>query len=307
MKNTKLSYKYVITNRKKFKEMLLKQGTYEQIAENLNFSDSYILKILSGEVNVSSKVINQIVEKYKLSYQDIGAEKVSIVFCKRINLLKEEKNEEISTISSEISRPKSTVYGWFNGDSFPNMGDIKELADHFKVSISYLLGETDVRYADNEAINEELGIDDKSIATYKEIKNSHFYGSENDKQIKKNFGFTYIDISNYIASNRDFVYAFFNEANRVLEYNSDFNYYEKFNDLLNRYEIDADIEANVESGTYGEMQLNTPYKVDVTDVAKQVLHRIIDDMFDKFIADKIKQNNLHLPTLEELSKMLNNK
>lgn len=293
----------------------LKRIGIERITQKLYVETETVEKWIKNENRPSDYNILALCNKFSITLDDLGAVEVNnekdnthnLIFSKRLIMIMDEKQIKASQLALRLNVVRSAVANWRNKNIIPKNDVLVELASELGVTVSYLLGYTDIRNGNNESITEALGMDDKSIATYKKIKNSHFYGSENDKRIKNNFGFTYIDISNYIASNSNLVYAFFNEANRVLEYNSDFNYYEKFNNLLNRYEIDADIEANVESGTYGEMQLNNPYQVDITDISKQVLHRIIDDMFDKFIADKIKQNNLHLPTLDELSKMLNNK
>ncbi|MGV7002499.1 helix-turn-helix domain-containing protein [Priestia megaterium] len=67
------------------------------------------------------------------------------VFGNRLNDLKEEYDYSFETIGNILKKSKQTIIGYRHGYRFPLMRDIEKLAKLFDTSVSYLLGETDIR------------------------------------------------------------------------------------------------------------------------------------------------------------------
>lgn len=104
------------------------------------------------------------------------------IFARRLNNLIEEKNiTNVSNASTEIGLDKETLGKYLVGETFPGEKILK-LAKYFNVSTSYLLGETDIRNADNKEIANRFGIDENTIMKLEEIKkiNDEYKNSYND-------------------------------------------------------------------------------------------------------------------------------
>jgi transcriptional regulator with XRE-family HTH domain len=64
-------------------------------------------------------------------------------FNERIKELRAKNNMTMEELGNVIGKGKSTIAGYESGARRPKMHNIRALADHFKVSIDYLLGHTD--------------------------------------------------------------------------------------------------------------------------------------------------------------------
>lgn len=63
----------------------------------------------------------------------------------RLKQLANERGEKYSTISNKMPFAYNSIYEWIRTGCLPSLDYLKPLADHFKVSIDYLLGRTDDR------------------------------------------------------------------------------------------------------------------------------------------------------------------
>lgn len=103
-------------------------------------------------------------------------------------LMKEKNITTIAELAKKTKLSKDTLQGYLNtrNSSLPDLDKIIVLARFFKVSVSYLIGETDIRNADNIFICEKLGINDKTIENLEKIKkinqkyNNDYFGLIND-------------------------------------------------------------------------------------------------------------------------------
>lgn len=66
-------------------------------------------------------------------------------FHTRLEQLADENNEKYSTISNKMPFAYNSIYEWIRTGCLPSLDYLKPLAEHFKVSIDYLLGRTDDR------------------------------------------------------------------------------------------------------------------------------------------------------------------
>ena len=102
--------------------------------------------------------------------------------------MKEKNITTIAELAKKTKLSKDTLQGYLNtrNSSLPDLDKIIVLARFFKVSVSYLIGETDIRNADNIFICEKLGINDKTIENLEKIKkinqkyNNDYFGLIND-------------------------------------------------------------------------------------------------------------------------------
>lgn len=63
----------------------------------------------------------------------------------RLAQLADEKGEKYSAISNVMPFAYNSIYEWMRTGCLPSLEHAKSLAEHFKVSIDYLLGRTDDR------------------------------------------------------------------------------------------------------------------------------------------------------------------
>lgn len=81
-----------------------------------------------------------------------------------------EKKHTDSYIAKKTGINRKSIANYRNGNLLPNTKNLLKLSNFFHVSISYLLGITEVRNSDNEHIGDELGINDASIQNLCKIK-----------------------------------------------------------------------------------------------------------------------------------------
>jgi len=65
------------------------------------------------------------------------------IFCKRLRELRLEKELKQSDVAKNMNVVFGTISNWERGKSFPNIEELKNLADYFNVSADYLLGRTE--------------------------------------------------------------------------------------------------------------------------------------------------------------------
>lgn len=133
------------------------------------------------------------------------------IFGKVLDELMQEKDLTNTALSEKVKIDRTTIGKYRNGDTFPEVDNCIKLANYFDVSISYLLGETKVRKADNIVIGERLGIDDQAIQNIESIKifNQKFDNNQ------------YNDIFSDIFTNIDLYKNVVNGINEILQYRLD--------------------------------------------------------------------------------------
>ena len=66
------------------------------------------------------------------------------IFCERLRELRLEKDLKQSDVADAMNVVFGTISNWELGVSFPNIEDLKKLADFFDTTADYLLGRTDI-------------------------------------------------------------------------------------------------------------------------------------------------------------------
>lgn len=96
-----------------------------KIADKVNLSLPYLL----GEIDVN--------EFYSSEHPT--------TFHDRLEQLANERGEKYSAISNKMPFAYNSIYEWKRTGCLPSLEYLRALAEHFKVSIDYLLGRTDDR------------------------------------------------------------------------------------------------------------------------------------------------------------------
>lgn len=112
------------------------------------------------------------------------------------------KTQKEISLESEIS--KSTINGYYNGTSEPNLLNLRFLKKYLNVSYEYLLGDSDNKEQKNFIVGNDLGLTDKSIEKLKKYNNKKttfnvdiFYGDEYNTN-------SYIDLLNNLIEDERF-------------------------------------------------------------------------------------------------------
>ena len=135
-------------------------------------------------------------------------------FKKRFKELLFEKGFDDKTsdtaLENKLKIHRTTIGKYRQGNALPNLETCIKLANYFDVSISYLLGKTEVRKADNIVIGERLGIDDQAIQNIESIK-----------RFNQTFNNRYNDIFSDIFTNVDLYKNVVNGIDEMLQYKFD--------------------------------------------------------------------------------------
>ena len=304
MENSKSLNKFVITDSEKFRKKLRELGTPQSIGEKTNIDEYKIERWLRNDILPTTYDIEDILNTFNLNLEELGAtitdedEYLKKIFRQRLEELKKEKNVSQAKIAKDNSFPGSTVNYWFKNDekgTIPKGLRLKKLAKYFGVSVSYLRGETDNRNTNNEIIGARLGMNDESIATREEIKNTTVYGKKFEEEVKNIYGFNHSDIANYLTSDIGFVDVFYGETLKVLSYYSGGKFKNSFDSLFNEMEVDLtenELLGNDNDKDYLPMEISTPYRVTIETMAKENLKKKIGIMFDEFIDEIVKKKQI---------------
>ena len=126
-----------------------------QFAEAVGVSTSVIIRATLYQIVPSIKSLIKIADylqvpiMYMLGESDqayFSPAKEPSTFFERLEQLTLEKDEKYSALSHTMSFAPNAVYEWIRTNSLPSLDYLIELANHFNVSIDYLLGRTEDRY-----------------------------------------------------------------------------------------------------------------------------------------------------------------
>jgi len=126
------------------------------------------------------------------------------VFSERLTHLLQEAKTDYGTIledvASEIGVSRQALGKWANGDTVPDILDLKKLAEYFQVSADYLLGISDVRTADKDlqSVCEYTGLSEGAVATLERLKGETSHEEVDSKPL--------ICVVNNLLENEDFLY-----------------------------------------------------------------------------------------------------
>ena len=303
MENSKILNKWIVEDYNKFRNKLKELGSFGDIASKLGYSDETIRNWYYYRAIIGSDAISRILKEYNVEKEELGVELVNEeeyntkIFKGRLKELLDEKEMKNIDLATAINVDKSNITNWLNKDNtiLPQNDRLQKLADYFDVSVSYLLGNTDNKKADNEIIGKRLGMDDKSIAVREEIKNTTVYGKKFEEEVKSIYGFNHSDISNYLTSDIGLVDVFYGEALKVLSYYSGGKFKNSFDSLFNEMEVDLtenELLGNDNDKDYIPMEISTPYRVTIETMAKAILQKKIGIMFDEFIDEAVKKKQI---------------
>lgn len=287
---------------KTFIEYLYKyeNSNISKISQKTSLSRTTISNIEKGKTKPSNSTLNKISKAYPdFPFEKCGIEKEELpILAQRIRNCRKELQLEKEVVCKKIGIDKTTYTNIENGKQSPAQNTLKKLANLFNVSIAYLIGDTDIKKADNELIGKRLGIDENLIQLMENYEDINIYGKKADKDIKNDFGFSLKDISNYILADINFAEVFYIEALRYFLYCTNSHYRSTFELLFNEFELDIsdDLPEN-NPLKYVTLPAQQPYTVYPQNISKDILHRFVDRMFDNFLEQTIKK----IPNWKEIS------
>ena len=294
-------YIFNITKKYEQKEFIANLYKYEEgnisaISKKTTISRTTINNLIKGKTKPSNKVLNKIYNAYPdFPFNKCGIKKQTVpLYSQRIRECREIHQMTTNEVADEIGITYSSYLNIEKGQC-PSENTFEKLADLFHVSVSYLRGNTDIANADNEVIGNELGMDDQTILAKKEINKAKMYGEKQQQDIKKELGFSYKDISNYILRDKQLVDIFYLEALKVLSYYSGGKFKNSFDSLFNEMEVDLtenELLGNDNDKDYIPMEISTPYRVTIETMAKAILQKKIGIMFDEFIDEIVKKKQI---------------
>lgn len=144
-------------------------------------------------------------------------------FKNRLEQLMEEQGIKKTNFKFLMGIDGETMNNYLNGDTLPNGTNIVKLSKHFNVSASYLLGETDVRKADNVENFKKFGINEEALKNLEQIN------SLNGK-----FDNKYLDMIERVITNPDLYANLLKQTEAILKTYSDDNFLGENNSVDNK-------------------------------------------------------------------------
>lgn len=98
------------------------------------------------------------------------------MFAQRLKQLRTERQVSQSELASALKISNRTISMYEQGNSEPNVENLSKIADFFNVTTDYLIGRTEGKTSDLQALYEEIGLSENSISFLKslaELKNAY--------------------------------------------------------------------------------------------------------------------------------------
>lgn len=229
--------------------------------------------------NLSSDVIEKIKSKFNLSNDELGIiedDDDNKYKENRIKQLRKEKNLTQEKLGKKINvEAKSSVSDWENGYTRPPE---EALANYFGVTPDYLMGRSEFRIVDNEAINKKTGLEEHSIELLKLKQNRMEKSKSYDEPIyiKAQQGLEQAnEVMNFFVR-----YFGWNEISQLVE------------EVLKEGQKDELVEEILEEGQKDEFEKLTKYNVNelfgltARERAYAILTKEVCKCFDSYIEYK---------------------
>lgn len=91
-------------------------------------------------------------------------------FKDRIKMLREEANMSITKLASEFEKSEAAIRAWEIGRTKPDVDTLVKLSQYFRCSTDYILGISDGKTIEKDALVNDLGINDQNIDLLRLLK-----------------------------------------------------------------------------------------------------------------------------------------
>lgn len=291
-----------------------------KIARKIHVSKSAVCKWLNEKSLPSSNNLGKILEVYHLKAEDIGVEVLELPnktdFTSRFNELLKENKTNYKDLAKETKKwkkdtkdgnsfSKNAIYKWSKGITTPNLDTIKLLANHFDVSLSYLLGETNIRNANNEVIANELNLTESSVQSLRDYspKEEITLYDDSTTPLKKTEQEAeqeatgddgdYFDIINYFLNRKEWLQVLRIEAG-ILVHEKEIE-----ESLLNSKTNKKIKPSETYFSKINEIELFSqatthPFPITPKELSYLRINKVIDNIFDDYVKAKITEKKQKL-------------
>lgn len=276
-----------IINQEKFKSTVKSLGTPTEVSERIGTVPSTISKWIGDRnINVRSEYLLKLMEKYNLSKEQLGVEETGNdeknTFGTRLKELREKNKMKQNDLARKLNLASnswckdvnSTISKWEHGENMPRVEILKKLAYIFDVSVSYLLGLTNIIDANNEEIANILQCEENLINLIRydnasaEVEFLDYVGTLEE------FGESYFDLKNVIYGNQYLLKVLKAESDRVINYYSDKISYNRFEGAINETEILCQITEQ-------------PQRFSIEQIAHDNISKTLNALFDEYVDHKL--------------------
>ena len=277
---------YKIVNFEIFRSKLLELGSTSEVANKIKVAPCTISNCVgkAGKV-LSSRNIKKILDAYELTPEDLGVEeyeyvygeKANISFSERIKELLKENNILQKDFAEDIGKDASLITMWIKGKRAPDLDSIQLVADYFGVSTLYLIGETNIKDADNEEITKILRCDEYLL---------DFIKKDNPQGKRILFdGFVvtadeidegYYDMKTHIFCDVGLLHTLKSECDRIIKYYTSKEYYNDYEKCINEFEVYSHITER-------------PVRHNIEKVANDNICEALTWAFNKYVNNKLTE------------------
>ena len=276
---------YKIVNFEIFRSKLLELGSTSEVANKIKVAPCTISNCVgkAGKV-LSSRNIKKILDAYELTPEDLGVEeyecvygeKANISFSERIKELLKENNILQKDFAEDIGKDASLITMWIKGKRAPDLDSIQLVADYFGVSTLYLIGETNIKDADNEEITKILQCDEYLLDFIKndnpQGKRNIFDGLVTADEIDEG----YYDMKTDIFGDVGLLPTLKSECDRIIKYYTSKEYYNNYENCVNAFEV------------YGHI-MERPVRHNIEKVANDNICEALTRAFNEYVDNKLTE------------------
>ena len=270
-----------IVNPEKIPSTLINLDSNKDIAKKLKVNPSCVSNWISGKRIPTPDNILRILEVYKdkITPEQLGVKiyntENNISFTSRLQELLHEYNLSHKNFSDDIGCSEGSISKWIKG-TIPPLKTVFDIADYFDVSALYVLGQTNIRNANNEDISQILQCSEHLLEFIRDdTPNSErtFMGM---KMTAEELEEKYFDLKEVVLGDVLLLPTLKAECDRIISYYTGNTYYNKFEETINQTDI---ISQSTEQ----------PVRFEIEQLAHSNISTAISIAFDKYINIKLTE------------------
>ena len=274
------------------------ETVYDVLSEKMGYEKESLKKYYTSR-HFSSECLNKLLEVSKeTNLENIGLTTIDETEMKKA--FAERFRECLSSWKGQnefakmIGSGTPAVSKWCSGENFPEISNLTMISVLLGVSTDYLLGITDTKELDIDFLKKKTGLSEEMIKSMSYYNNEKNKNNKEVEEIKNDLGFSYADVADYIIQDKQLIDVFYMETFKTLQFYCDPICQEKYDEIINR-KNDLVVDKSVCTGkadlNFGKNDiLLQDYEITIETIAKALLHKKIDILFDDFVDNIIFKN-----------------
>lgn len=270
-----------IVNSEKIPNAIIGLGSNIDIAKTLKVDPSTVSNWISGNRIPTPDNIMRILEAYKdkITPEQLGVEiydtENNVSFTSRLQELLYEYKLNQKNFSEGSGYSEGSISKWIKG-TMPPLKTVIDIANYFDVSVLYMLGQTNIRNANNEDISQILQCSEYLLEFIKDDTPNSIRTFMGMRMTAEELEEKYFDLKEVLFGDVLLLPTLKAECDRIISYYTGNTYYNKFEETINQTDI---ISQSAEQ----------PVRFEIEQLAHSNISTAISIAFDKYINKKLTE------------------